>query len=244
MVGGLLMAEELVLLLLDDRSGRWLLATPGVRRAVRVAMLAELLARGALTLDHPPAGALPTLRPGAAAVTADDPLLDRALRRASGRSVQRALAPDPRELGLVLARLRRRGVLRRASVRRRRHLARDAHLSEAGVRDRVLAALAPGARPDRHTSLLVVLVDALGLLPALFPGPGLPQLVVAAARLRARLAEDPAASPIASGTPVPQGEWVNTGDVLDLLFHPQLGDGLRVITFPLRAVARALDGMP
>lgn len=242
--GGLLMAEELVLLLLDDAKGTWLLATPGVRRSVRVAMITELLARGALRSEHPAAGRPPTLNPGQAAATGGDVLLDRALRQASGRSVERALALDLRELGLVLTRLRERGILRRAPVRRTRHLARDAHGTEARVRERVLAALAPGARPDRHTALLVVLVDTLGLLPHLFPGPGLPQLVAAAARLRVQLAEEPAAFPISSGTPVPQREWLTGSDAVDILLHPGLGDALRLLGLPLRALGRAFDGLP
>ena len=42
--GRMLLAEELILLLLDDDSGRWLVRRRAVRQAVRVALVFELVA--------------------------------------------------------------------------------------------------------------------------------------------------------------------------------------------------------
>lgn len=246
----MLLGEELVLLLLDDESGAWLVPLRAVRRSVRVALVVELLALRAVSLDD--AGVLVA---GLPAATGGDPVLDAAARQVTGHSPQELARPDRREVGRLLARLRGAGVLRRGGLRRRRHLPRDGH-PEAGVRARLLEALTVERRPDRRSALLVALVYEMNLVPRLFPDhPDAPALVRRGAAITAQLRDDAHYVPTTLGQDVAghgsKGRvgWEDVGDalaatgeameVLDLMVQ-----GGRLLLWPARVVLRLLEDLP
>ncbi|WP_281965485.1 GOLPH3/VPS74 family protein [Serinicoccus marinus] len=160
----MLLGEELILLLLDDRTGTWLVRRPAVRAAVRVSLVVELLARRRLALDDHG-----VLVAGLSGTTGGDRLLEQVAQQVVGQRPAELKRPRRGEVEDLLARLRGSGALRRRWLNRSRHLPRDAH-REAGVLARLREALGVDRRPDRHTALLVALVFELGLLPTLFPG--------------------------------------------------------------------------
>lgn len=244
----MLLGEELILLLLDDDSGTWLVPRRAVGRSVRVALVVELLALRAISL-----GDDGRIVAGLSAATGGDPVLDSAARQVVGHSPQELARPDKRELRLLLARLRESGVLRRGHVRRSRHLPRDPH-PESGVRARLLEALTADRRPDRHTALLVALVNEMNLLPQLFPDhPDQPGLIGRASAITAQLREDAHYFPTTLGqdAATPQGAGglettANvlgaTGDALDALGI--MVQGGRLLLIPARAVFRLLEDLP
>lgn len=180
----MLLGEELILLLLDDDSGRWLVPRRAVRRAARVALVVELLARRAISLDDDG-----LLVPGLPGATGGDPVLDSAATQVAGHRPQELTEPDRRELRVLVERLRGRGVLRRGYLWWRRHLPRDGH-PEAGVRARLLEALTVRLRPDRHTALLVAIVFEMDLLARLFPDHDPTALAMRAATITSQLRDD------------------------------------------------------
>ncbi|WP_151526545.1 GOLPH3/VPS74 family protein [Serinicoccus kebangsaanensis] len=159
----MLLAEELVLLLLDDRRGTWLVRRPAVRGAVRVALVVELLARRRLSLHDDG-----VLVAGLSGTTGGDRILEQVAQQVVGQRPAELRRPRRGEVEELLARLRDAGVLRRAWLNRTRHLPRDGH-PEARVQARLREALGVDLRPDRHTALLVALVFELGLLRTLLP---------------------------------------------------------------------------
>lgn len=243
----MLLGEELILLLLDDDTGAWLVPRKAVRRSVRVALVVELLAQRAIAL-----GDDGRLVAGLAAATGGDPVLDSAARQVVGHRPQELARPDRRELGLLLGRLRGAGVLRRGHLGRR-HLPRDPH-PESAVRARLLEALTVQQRPDRHTALLAALAYELNLLPQLFPQHAdLPGLVRRAASVAAQLREDAHYFPTTLGQDAATATgksrlddvgdaFAATGDALAVL--DVMVQGGRLLLVPARAVLRLLDGLP
>lgn len=245
----MLLGEELILLLLDDGSGRWLVPRRAVRRSVRVALVVELLARRAIALDDDG-----WLVPGLAAATGGDPVLDAAARQVAGHRPHELAEPDRRELGLLVARLRGRGVLRRGHLLRGRHLPRDPH-PESGVRARLLEALTVRLRPDRHTALLVALVYEMDLLARLFPDHDSTALAMRAATTTSQLREDAHYFPstleqdatreghglsgLADGAGTLLDGMGAALEVLDLMV--QAG---HLLLAPLRVVLRLLEDLP
>lgn len=239
----MLLGEELVLLLLDDDTGDWLVRRRSVPRAVRVALLVELLARRTVALDA--RGVLVAGLPG---TTGGDDVLDRVAREVQGRQVVDATEASGRELRALLGRLRERGVLRRGLLRRRRHLPRDPH-PETAVRARVLAALQAGSRPDRHTALLVALVHELNLVDRLFPGQDPAALSARAAEITARLRQDQHYFPTTLPQDAAPGAQTDLGrrlDGIDAAFEVLEAVGVlgRLAALPLRAVGRILGELP
>lgn len=243
----MLLGEELILLLLADDSGEWLVRRRAVHRALRVALVTELLARRTVFLDDD--GMLVT---GLPATSGGDPVLDRVARQVVGGTVSQAVGPGRRDLGELVHRLRSKGVLRRGRIRPHRHLPRDHH-PEAGVRDRLLKALDTPLRPERHTALLVALVHELNLLPQLFPDRDTLPLSVRAAAITAQLREDAHYFPTGLGEdsaarpPSDVGDTAadvlgGIGDALEAL--SVMVDVLRLLSLPARAVIRVLDGLP
>ena len=236
----MLLGEELILLLLDDDSGRWLVPQRAVRRSVRVALVVELLALRAVSLDD--AGALVA---GLTAATGGDPVLDAAARQVAGHRPQELARPDRREVGRLLARLRDAGVLRRGHLLRSRHLPRDGH-PEARVRARLLEALTVERQPDRRSALLVALVYEMNLIPRLFQDhPDLPALVGRGAAITARLREDAHYVPTTLGQDAASNgpsAWESAGDALEAV--DLMIQGGRLLLMPARAVLRLLDGLP
>lgn len=239
----MLLGEELVLLLLDDDSGRWLLDESVVRRAVKISLVVELLARRALALDDSDA----RLVAGLAGTTGGHPVLDRVVAQASGKELVPALRPERRELTALLAGLRDQGVLRRGTFRRGRHLPVQGH-AEAAVRARVLEALGHDRQPDRHTALLIALLYDLNLLPVLFADQHVPTLVARAAGIRAELQADrhyvegglDGASPREKLGPLDVLDGV--GDALDAL--EGVGQLLRLGGRSVGWIGRMFDALP
>ena len=236
----MLLGEELVLLLLDDDSGRWLAPRQAVRGSLRVALVVELLARRALALDDEGRFAA-----GLSGGTGGDALLDRVAAQVVGKRPEELGQPGRGELEEVLRRLRDGGVLRRAPLRRSRHLPRDHH-PETGVRTRLLAALQHPARPELRTALLAALAHELGLIPLIFtlPAAEVTALQARAAALTQELREG---RHLVGGQP-DAGERESrsaldtVGDLADLLeVATALGGLARLAWIPLRALGRLLD---
>ncbi|WP_433279674.1 GOLPH3/VPS74 family protein [Pseudonocardia xinjiangensis] len=169
--------EDLVLLLLDPGSGRAIVDSTSLDRAVGGALLLDLSTRDRLTADETGARAWLTV---ADSSTTGDPLLDTALARLEGRHPLRAqkaverLARKTREP--VLQRLVERGLVRRD---RGRILGvfpvTTWPAADAGpvteLRRRIAEVLRDGAPPDQHTALLISLVHAVKAEHKLVDGP-------------------------------------------------------------------------
>lgn len=232
----MLLGEELLLLLLDDDHGGWLVPRRAVARGLRVALVAELLGRGALRIDeswH--------LAPHVGASTGGDPVLDRVCERVAGRPVTEVVEADRRAVRALLARLRDAGVLRRTMVRRR-HVPRDTH-PEAMVRSRLLGALR-GAKTDRHTALLVSLVSELHLLGVLFPDEDAAVLRSRAAEIEDQLRHDPHHFP--ATLEEERSGRTSAGEILEgigdvFVFTEAVGGLARLAWLPIRALAELID---
>lgn len=238
----MLLAEELVLLLLDDDSGDWLVHPVAVRRGVRIALVVELLGRRRLALE--PSGELSA---DLSATTGGDPLLERVAEQVVGQRPQQLRRPPRREVREVLARLREQGGLRRGRFRRRRHLPGPSD-QEMAVRDRLLAVLREDRPADRHTALLVALTYELNLLPRLYPQENIPALLRRAAAIQGQLREDEhyfptSLEPDARRTRVDAGDTlIGIGDALDGL--SALVTAGRLVSLPVRVVFRVLGELP
>lgn len=244
----MLLADELILLLLDDRTGVWLVRRPAVRGAVRVALVVDLLARRRLALDD--SGVLVDGVPGG---TGGDEILERVARDVVGHRPEKMPHPRRTEVAQLLGRLRGQGVLRRGWVLRGRHLPRDAH-PEAGVRARLREALGVDRRPDRHTALLVALAFELDLLPTLLPDEDPLVLADRAATIVHTLRTDlhyfPTSLPQDAQARAGAGEVA--GDVVDVMAG--IGDALefldvlvgaaRLLSLPIRGLIRLLGELP
>lgn len=237
----MLLGEELVLLLLDDDKGTWLVPERAVRTSLRVALMVELLARRAVAVDDQG-----VLVPGLAAATGGDSVLEAAARQVVGHRPAELAEPDREELGRVLRRLREHGVLRRALLRRSRHLPRNHH-PEAAVRARLLETLQVDLRPDRHTAMLVAIVHELDLLGSLFPGRDIAALRRRAAQIADQLRTDQHYFQTSLEQDRRDGgsdSWgmSSTLDALEGLSN--LGDAVRVVAIPIKAVAKVLEDLP
>lgn len=237
------LGEELILLLLDDDSGEWLVRRRAAHRALRVALVTELLARRTLSLDD--AGLLVL---GLPATTGGDPVLERVARQVVGGTVSQAVEPGRRDLAELVGRLRSTGVLRRSRIRPYRHLPRDHH-PEAGVRARLLQALTAPLRPDRHTALLVALVHELNLLQRLFPDRDTRPLSTRAETITSQLREDAHYFPTGLAEDSAHRTRADASHVLDgvadaLDALSVMVDVLRLLSLPARAVIRVLDDLP
>jgi hypothetical protein len=168
-----LLAEDLLLLLLDDERGTTTALWVDVRVPLAGALLAELALREDVIVEQATSiwrAALVRPTPGAAA---EDPVLARALEivAAKPRSAQ-ALLPRLGE-GLrdeLAARLAAAGILERHDdrvlgifPRTRWPAVRSTH--EAEVRAQVSRALQEGATPDARTAALVALLSAIEKVP-------------------------------------------------------------------------------
>lgn len=241
----MLLGEELILLLLDDDKGDWLVRRRAVPRAVRVALLVELLARRTVALDDHG-----VLVAGLSGTTGGDQVLERVAQDVQGKQVIAATGASERELTALLGRLRDRGVLRRRLLRRGRHLPRD-HQPEAAARARVLEALQVQLRPDRHTALLVALVYELNLIDRLFPGQDHLALSMRAATITSQLREDQHYFPttLEQDAEARSRAADDPGLVLDGIgtafeVLEAVGMLLELASLPLRVVGKILEGLP
>lgn len=175
-----LIAEDLLLLLIDDRKGT--VTSSHVDVALGGALLLELALADAVHVRERTSiwsGAGVAATPGAAV---PDPLLAEALRRVAER--ERAASDLVHRLGTgardaLAARLAERGILRREDDRvlglfpRTRWPEADGR-HEDEVRARLTAVLVQGLAPDPRTGALVALLHALGLAPSLVDRGGVP----------------------------------------------------------------------
>jgi hypothetical protein len=185
--------EDLVLLLFDPESGRAVVDSTSLDRAIGGALLLDLSTRDRLTAHG--AGAKARLSVGDSSATRE-PLLDAALARLDGRNPLRAqkaverLARKTREP--VLQRLVERGLLRRDRGRLLGIIPVTTWpAGDAGpvteLRARVAAVLRDRAAPDQHLALMIPLLHAVKAEHKLVEGPR--------RQLRARAEE------------VAQGDW-------------------------------------
>ncbi|MFX0538922.1 GPP34 family phosphoprotein [Ornithinimicrobium sp. Y1847] len=247
----MLLGEELILLLLDDEKGTWLLPKRAVRRSVRVALVVELLARRTVSFDDDG-----NLVQGLSGTTDGDPVLDRVAKEIVDGSLVTAMEPGSRELPQLLSRLRSKGVLRRGHLLRRRHLPRDHH-PEAAVRARLAEALGVRMRPDRHTALLVAMVYEMDLLGRLFPERDSLEMASRAATITTQLRTDAHYFPTTleqdakagEGSAIGLGLADGAGDVLSgigdaLELLELVGNMIKLASLPIRAVGKILEDLP
>lgn len=191
-----LIAEDLLLLLLDDERGSFLTDATNVDAGLAGAVLLELALRGQVTV-HDTAGRLGTqvVRVVDASSTGDD-LLDAALELIAAKDrtpvgVIEHLAPRLRRQ--VLDRLESRGILEHDEGRllgifpRHRWPAHDDR-HEMGLRAALRGSLVDGVEPGERIGALIALLHAIGAEHRVLPFPG-----VSSRALRARatqLSED------------------------------------------------------
>lgn len=159
------LTEDLVLLLLDPDTGRAVVDSTSLDRAIGGALLLDLVTRGRITADGDGARARLTV---ADAAPTGDALLDTALARLdkplkAQKAVER-LARGTRTV--TLERLVERGLVRRERSRILGVLPVTTWPPEdagprAELRGRVAAVLLDGAQPDQHLALLISLVHAV-----------------------------------------------------------------------------------
>lgn len=160
----MLLAEELVLLCMDDETGQCEVEARDAGRGVALALIFELSLAGSLTISHG------TLAQGERAASGDQ-LLDLAAQSALGltpsAAVEKLAAEDL--LQAILVRLVSRGVLHDAEVWSPGiHLPKDPH-PEAAVRERLRGVLAQGRGADEQEAALVALLHHLEIVAAVLP---------------------------------------------------------------------------
>lgn len=170
----MLIAEDLLLLLYDDETGKPITGSPGLDYALAGAVLIELTLLGKLDIAGPgdvvKAGRLKVLDPS----PAGDPILDQRLAFVVNKPGKR---PKDQIGGMskklrdhVLARLAERGVL--AADRGKvlglfpvtRWPAKDAR-HEGEMRSKLESVLKVGTTPDERTGALIALLSALNVVP-------------------------------------------------------------------------------
>ncbi|MEU8224493.1 GPP34 family phosphoprotein [Kribbella sp. NPDC048915] len=167
----MLIAEDLLLLLYDDQTGKPITGAPGLDYALAGAVLIELtLQRKVDITTEGKAGRLRVLD----GTPTGDPILDERLAYVVGKPGKKPkdqigkLSKHLREQ--LLARLADRGILQADQGKVlglfpvTRWPARDAR-HEQEVRTRLHGVLAQGLQPDERTGALVALVNALNVVP-------------------------------------------------------------------------------
>jgi hypothetical protein len=199
-----LIAEDLLLLLLDDERGSLLTDPINVDAGLAGAVLLELAQRGRVKVDEAPGDpATHVVRVSDDSPTGDD-LLDEALRLVGERDRTATGVVEDLAVGLrrkVLDRLAVRGILTHEEGRllgifpRHRWPAHDDRHEmalRAGLRD----SLVQGASPTGRVAALIALLDAIGAEHRVLPFPG-----VSNRKLRARAAELSKENAWAAGSP-------------------------------------------
>lgn len=178
-VGGMLIAEDLALLLYDDESGKPVTGSPGLDYALGGAVLIELTLLGKVDI----AEAGDTVKAGRLKVLDTTPTGDAVLDE---RLALLATKPGARPKDLmkklsnnlryqVLARLAERGVLEQDKGKVlglfpvTRWPAKDAR-HEAEVRTGLDNVLKLGTQPDERTAALIALLSALNVVPKIVTG--------------------------------------------------------------------------
>ncbi|GAB3568993.1 hypothetical protein GCM10027445_20010 [Amycolatopsis endophytica] len=184
-----LLVEDLMLLLLDDETG-----TPAgagtLHYTLGGAVLVDLALRGRIGTD----GDDRRLNGPRVFVTGEGPLRDPLLQTVYDRIAERPQRVQPLLLAIggglrepVIERLLERGLIRHEKRRvlglfRMNALPAADGRREAGLRERIGAALEDGEDPDARTAALIALLSASGALPAVRPA--LPRSRTALARAK------------------------------------------------------------
>lgn len=204
----MLLAEELVLLVMDDDTGACLVRHDAAREAVATALIFELVLREVVRREGQGVLVRTAGDGGPGAASTGDPILDLTADRIDGSrpadAVQHLVEDDL--LDVILQRLVARGVLHDAELWSPGvHLPRDPD-PEAAVRERVRSALVEGAEPTRHDAVLISLVHRLSLVPVVLPTSELQAAAVRAEKIAATardLDEDHAATAATAATAPP-----------------------------------------
>jgi Golgi phosphoprotein 3 GPP34 len=170
----MLIAEDLLLLLYDDETGKPITGSPGLDYALAGAVLIELTLLGKLDITGPgdpgKAGRLKIVDD----LPTGEPVLDERLAYVAdkpGKRPKDQIGRMSKHLrDQLLTRLDERGVLQAAEGKVlglfpvTRWPAKDAR-HEAAVRSRLESVLKVGATPDERTSALIALLSALNVVP-------------------------------------------------------------------------------
>jgi hypothetical protein len=179
----MLIADELLLLALDDTTGKSIASGLDLNPALGAALLVELALAERISIA--PAEAGWTERGKVSVINTgptDDPDLDAVLVRLTekeGQKVKNLISPmswQPISKGLKdrrSARLVQQGVLteQRSAILGVRSYPTVAPGPEQEVRARLWAALVDGVTPSERTVALVALLEAIGILPKVVVGP-------------------------------------------------------------------------
>lgn len=175
----MLIAEDLLLLMYDDETGKPITGSPGLDYALAGAVLIELTLQGRLEItDYRGAEKPGRLKVTNGALTGD-PILDERLScvvNKPGKKPKDQIGALSRGLrGQVLMRLAKRGVLEEEKGRVlglfpvTRWPAKDAR-HEAEVRTQLQSVLIQGLAPDQRTGALIALLSALNVVPKVVVG--------------------------------------------------------------------------
>lgn len=160
----MLLAEELVLLCMDDDTGRCLLPESDATQGVARALIFEVALRDSVR-------SINNRLEWQKKVVVRDDLLALVCERVDGYRLEDAVKALAEEdlLAAILARLVARGILHDSDVfAPDRHLPRQPH-HEARVRERLEAVLLRGHDPSEHDAALIALLEPLNLTSQLFP---------------------------------------------------------------------------
>lgn len=178
----MLIVEDLMLLLLDDKSGA--IAGAGtLHYTLGGAVLVELALQGRIEIDEAESGLRAGLNGPVVHAAGDGPLSDPLLQAAYERVAEKPQRVQPLLIGIggdlrvtVLDRLLERGLIREEKrkflgVIPTTRLPIDDGGHEAELRAKVVAVLEDGESPDAHTAAVIALLSSSGVLPSLHPAP-------------------------------------------------------------------------
>jgi len=170
----MLIAEDLLLLLYDDETGKPITGSPGLDYALAGAVLIELTLDGKLDITGKADGVKPGRLKVLDATPTGDPILDERLAFVAAKPGKRPKDQigklSKRLRDQVLTKLANRGVLEADRGKMlglfpvTRWPARDAR-HEAEVRSKLESVLKVGTTPDEHTGALIALLSALNVVP-------------------------------------------------------------------------------
>ncbi|GAA0621045.1 GPP34 family phosphoprotein [Kribbella sandramycini] len=170
----MLIAEDLLLLLYDDDSGKPIAGSPGLDYALAGAVLIELTVLGKLDITAAGDGVKPGRLKVLDATPTGDPVLDERLAYVvdkPGKKPKDQIGRLSKKLrDQLLARLAERGILQADAGKVlglfpvTRWPAKDAR-HEGEVRTALEAALRIGTTPDQRTGALIALLSALNVVP-------------------------------------------------------------------------------
>lgn len=172
--GGMLIAEDLLLLLYDDETGKPITGSPGLDYALAGAVLIELTLQGKLDITGEGNGEKPGRLKVLDGAPTGDPILDERLAFVvdkPGKKPKDQVGRLSKHLrDQLLARLVERGVLEETQgkvlgfIPVPRWPAKDAR-HEAEVRAQLESVLKAGTAPNERTGALIALLSALNVVP-------------------------------------------------------------------------------